>query len=146
MQWVALVSIPTTFVSQAFPPGRLQDYPVANPLGAEGALRAAVTVISNCRASPSMFVALVGAAVSMVVRSRRSRAEERLQIKWVATAAALFVALFVFPSQQIFGEDAGFATLLFGLLIVAAAVAISILKYRLYDIDVVINRRSSTAR
>ncbi len=52
----------------------------------------------------------------------------------------LFVAIFVIPVQNFVGEDAGFATLLVGLLIIAAAVAISILKYRLYDIDVVINR------
>ena len=139
VQWVGLAAIPASFVSQAFAPARLDDYGVANPVAAEGGLRTAAEVVGGFGIA-GMFVAMVGAVVSLVVRFHRSRGDERLQIKWVATSAVLFVAIFVVPVQEIVGEDAGFATLLVGLLIVAVAVAISILKYRLYDIDVVINR------
>ena len=139
VQWVGLASIPTAFISQAFAPGRFDDYGVTNPVAADGGLRTVAEVIGGFGIA-GMFIAMVGAAVSLVVRFHRSRGDERLQIKWVATAAVLFVGLFVTPVQNVIGEDAGFATLLVGLLIVAGAVAVSILKYRLYDIDVVINR------
>ncbi len=139
VQWVALAAIPTAFVSQAFAPARLPDYGIANPVAAQGWLRSAADVVSVFGIA-AMFTATVAAAASLVVRFRRSRGDERLQIKWVATAAVLFVVIFVVPVQKFVGEDAGFASLLVGLLIVSVAVAISILKYRLYDIDVVINR------
>jgi hypothetical protein len=87
-----------------------------------------------------MIAGMFAAAASLVIRFRRSRGEERQQLKWVTAAAALFVVIFVTPSDQIAGDDVGFATLLVGLLIIAGAVAIAMLRYRLYDIDVVINR------
>ena len=76
-----------------------------------------------------------------MLRFRRSRGVERLQIKWFAFAAALFVlacafGFFVFSQNDV----------VFGLVIVGAFAAIplaaglAILRYRLYDIDVVINR------
>ena len=139
VQWVALASIATVFIGSAFAPGRLEEYPVENPVGAEGDLGTGLVVLGYVGFG-GMLVAMVGAAASLVVRFRRSRDDERLQIKWVATAAVLFVAIFAFPTDDIVNDDAGFASLLVGLLIVAGAVAISILKYRLYDIDVVINR------
>ena len=139
VQWVALAALPLNFVGEAFPPGTFAEYPVENPVGANGAWR---TVVDVCAVlgTVAMALALVASTVSLVVRFRRSRGEERQQIKWVATAAVLLVFLFLFPIQKVVGEDAGFAILLAALLVVATAVAISILRYRLYDIDVVINR------
>ena len=87
-----------------------------------------------------MLIAVVASAASLVVRFRRSRGDERQQLKWVTAAAAVFVVIFMTPIEEFAGDDIGFATLLLGLLIVAAAVAIATLRYRLYDIDVVINR------
>ncbi len=139
VEWLALLCLPTMFVNQAFVPGRFEEYPVANPVGAEGGLGTIVDVLGLV-AFGAMLIAMVGAAASLVVRFRRSHGEERLQIKWVVAAAVLFVVIFVFPADIFLGDDVGFASLLVGLLIVAGAVAISILKYRLYDIDVVINR------
>ena len=139
VQWVAATAILTSLVSEAFRNGKLQEYPVANPYGAEGSLATAVDVIGFVGFA-TMLTAMVASIVSLVVRFRRSRGEERQQIKWVTTAALLFVVNFLVPLDDIYGEDVGFASVLVGLLIVAVAVAISILKYRLYDIDVVINR------
>jgi hypothetical protein len=78
--------------------------------------------------------------VSLVLRFRRSRGEERQQIKWVAYAAAL-IATYLFV-DSIFGEALDpvspiLNAVFFGSLWVAIGVAI--LKYRLYDIDRVIN-------
>ena len=58
----------------------------------------------------------------------------------MTAAFVLFVVIFVTPTDKIAGDDVGFASLLLGLLIIAAAVAVAMLRYRLYDIDVVINR------
>jgi signal transduction histidine kinase len=99
-------------------------------------------------------VAVVSAAVSVVLlllslvalmqRLRRSRGEQRQQLRWLAAAAFALVAGFIFANLVGLGggdEPAWGAVPLFvayACLPVAAGVAI--LRYRLYDIDLVINR------
>ncbi|MDQ4027614.1 MAG: hypothetical protein M3214_06120 [Actinomycetota bacterium] len=80
------------------------------------------------------FVAL--AAVSLVVRLRRSTGEERQQIKWLAFSVAV-VAL-AFPLGLILIGNGALGAMLLPLIPISAGVAI--LKYRLYDIDVVIGK------
>ncbi len=139
VQWTAIAALPALFIGTAFVPGDFEDYPVSNPLGAEGALGSITEVIGGVGFA-LMLVAVVASAASLVVRFRRSRGDERQQLKWVTAAAAVFVVIFMTPTEELAGDDVGFAMLLLGLLIVAAAVAIATLRYRLYDIDVVINR------
>jgi len=76
------------------------------------------------------------AALSLLLRLRRSHGEERQQVKWFVYTVA-FVMLFFPVSVMVFGNG-GIGVFLFPLIPVSAAVAV--LKYRLYDIDVVINR------
>ena len=137
--WVAVAACPAVFVGTAFAPGQFEEFPIQNPLGAEGALEVPVQVIGGLGFA-LMLVAMIASAASIVIRFRRSRGEERQQLKWVTAAFVLFVVIFVTPTDKIAGDDVGFASLLLGLLIVAGAVAIAMLRYRLYDIDVVINR------
>jgi hypothetical protein len=85
----------------------------------------------------------VASVASLIVRFRRSHGEERAQLKWVATAAVVFVAIFVLDgafTERLIGEDVGFASLLLGILVISSAVAVAVQRYHLYDIDVVINR------
>jgi hypothetical protein len=74
---------------------------------------------------------------SFIYRYRRARGDERQQIKWVAYALVIVVfgAVMGF-TPFVFGQFAFIGTALFG----AAAVAIAILRYRLYEIDLIINR------
>jgi hypothetical protein len=75
-------------------------------------------------------------AVSLLLRLKRSHGEERQQVKvFVYTVAC--VMLF-FPISVLVVGNGGVGVMLFPLIPVSAAVAV--LKYRLYDIDVVINR------
>ena len=91
--------------------------------------------------------AAVGAAalagiVSLVVRYRRASGIERLQLKWVAAAGCLLVVGGIGGSaaEGWLFSGAGWIGILLGLLSVAAAMGIALLRYRLYDLDVVINR------
>ena len=79
----------------------------------------------------------VGAMVSLIRRYRRAGGDERHQIKWFLSAACLLPLPFVFHDINL-----AISNLLFPIVVPAApiAIAIAILKYRLYDIDVVINR------
>ena len=85
-----------------------------------------------------MAAALVTSVVALVVRFARSAGEERLQLKWFAAAAAALVATLI-PWLL---TDVLVTGLLVSLAFVClyAAIAIAILKYRLYGIDIVINR------
>jgi signal transduction histidine kinase len=86
---------------------------------------------------------LAAAAVSLVLRYRRSKGEERQQIKWLAFAvAASVVAIVVTTSIAPVGAPfaANLAVILGLGMAVPVACAIAILKYRLYGIDVVISR------
>jgi hypothetical protein len=82
-------------------------------------------------------------AVSLFVRFRRARAVEREQIKWLFYAGALFV-VFYMPSfiGNTYSQAENFWNLLLpiGLSTFPIAIAIAILRYRLYDIDVIIRR------
>src|SRR5439155_2012075 len=74
------------------------------------------------------------------VRYRRSVGDERLQLKWFVTAAALLVVSFLVSS--LFASPPGWLSVLQSLAFVFlwASIAIAVLKYRLYEIDVVISR------
>src|SRR5215218_4779397 len=100
-------------------------------------------------AVPMMLVAGLGAVISLFVRFRRARGDERQQIKWFVSAAALtFFWMLVFPVVlgELLRAGGGLPRVtgaLSGLLVIPSipiATAIAILRYRLYDIDRIINR------
>jgi MFS family permease len=94
-------------------------------------------------AFPLMLLAGVGAVISLFVRFRRARGVERQQIKWFASAAALtLVWILVFGESTLRGLP-GVIVDLSALLVIPSipiATGIAILRYRLYDIDRIINR------
>ena len=140
VEWAVFVAGPTLFVGTAFVPGPLEETPqVENPYAFGGAIGATLVVVGLVGFG-LMLLSMVAAAASLVVRFRRAQDVERQQIKWVATAVVVFVVIFVTPTDNVAGDDIGFASLLVGLLVIAAKVGISILKYRLYDIDLVISK------
>ena len=133
-------------------PGSLDNLGgVRNPFGIEGAdwLTAGAYVLL-----PLLPLCMLASALSLVLRYRRSGGEERQQIKWIAFAASVVVvvyaiamiASFVFPAES--WTTAGSVwwlnlltyAVLSSFTLVPIAVGIAILKYRLYDIDLIINR------
>jgi len=84
-----------------------------------------------------LLIPVVAAAVaSLLVRFRRSRGEERLQMKWLTYVAALMPVLIVLANwfrAADYAAGALFAS-------VPLVVGVAVLKYRLYDVDLIINR------
>jgi hypothetical protein len=106
-------------------------------------------------AAPAMAVALpalvltllsvvVGGA-SLVVRFRRARGEERLQLRWVASAAVVAAAAIPVTMAGILIESAAVVgvALLGSALVLCLAIAAAILRYRLYDLDRIVSRTLS---
>jgi signal transduction histidine kinase len=87
----------------------------------------------------ALMVCLVAIALSLVIRYRRSVGDERLQIKWVATAGAFLTvgALLNGPGEV---TGIGEVIVVVGLASVPLSMAVAIIKYHLFDIDVVIKR------
>jgi len=85
-----------------------------------------------------VVAALVVSVVAVVVRFARSAGEERLQLKWFAAAAVLVVATLI-PSMV---TDSVVAAVLSNLafLCLWVAIGVAVLKYRLYEIDIVISK------
>jgi hypothetical protein len=83
--------------------------------------------------------ALVVGVTAQVVRFARSSGEERLQLKWFAAAALLVVVTVI---ASFLANGAAVANVLSSLAFwcLYAAIAIAVLKYRLYDIDIVISK------
>jgi hypothetical protein len=116
---------------------RLQEF-VRNPLGLEIALMN--LLVDLLYLTIPLLVVVSGTAV--IARFRRSRGDERQQLKWFAYTVAVMVVVFViWFSLELAGlvplSALAFTVPLLGLPI---AVGIAILKYRLYDIDFLINR------
>lgn len=125
-------------------PGQLGDLPgVINPFGV-ASLGPAARVVRDASV-PILNVLFLIAVASLIVRWRRAAGVERQQIKWVALAAATLVTFVIIGNLA----DAGLLgntlaplgeAFFFVILIVPAAIGVAVLRYRLYDIDLVISR------
>jgi len=94
---------------------------------------------------PLLPVCILASALSLVLRYRRSAGEVRQQIKWIAFAASFFGLVFLshVVRSLVLPEVAPALTQYVTILSFAgvpAAIGFAVLRYRLYDIDVVINR------
>jgi signal transduction histidine kinase len=149
--WVVGVGTVFVFFAILVSPGPLteSDFPnLQNALGVEG-LR---TFLSIATASIIILpIGVVGSLVSLVLRFRRSTGIERLQLRWLVTAAATVAILYAlalvlsFNSTWTSAFTPGWLTVLqtlavasFGL--IPIAIGISVLRYHLFDIDLVISR------
>ena len=179
--WVPIVGLPATFLILLFPdghlpsprwrwfarilgaslviivlailftPGRFEDgtFPnVVNPLGIEGLRPVLSFALVFLVALP---FGVIGSLVSLVQRFRRSTGIERIQLRWLVTAAGIVGLLYASalvlswgstwatettPGWMVILQEITLAS--FGL--IPIAIGVSILRYRLFDIDVVINR------
>jgi hypothetical protein len=85
---------------------------------------------------------LAGLLASVAVRFRRSRGDERQQLKWMLAAVAVLVVWILIREALGTNVSSALNGILFGLAVVSLPVAagIAMLKYRLYDVDVVIRK------
>jgi hypothetical protein len=139
--WLSVLLVTAGTIMAAFSPGPILSLvSIHNPLGIEGL----PNVYQQLQAL--MFALIFVASASLVVRLHHTRGVERQQIKWVAYAGALAASASL-PTYTVFEatdlrwlELVGHAPALVGILGVPTAVGIAILRYRLYEIDLLINR------
>src|SRR5215204_6742006 len=116
--------------------------PVKNPLVVGGAIGEAMSAVV-LGAILIVFSSIILSALSLVVRYHRASGVERQQLKWVALAAVLSAGLIVADQLRLDRLLGGTLWNLLGIASLAGlyvAVGIAILKHRLYDIDIIINR------
>jgi hypothetical protein len=142
-RWFAGFSVIVAFigaVSMAFSSGMAALGPVPNPLGIES-VRDIDRIVE-----PFLFTLLLLAASSMFMRLRGATAVERQQIKWFAYAAAVAVSGNILGHSLYIATDkswlwgVGVIPGMVGVLGMPVAMGIAILRYRLYEIDLLINR------
>jgi MFS family permease len=166
--WYVLIALAVIYLPLLFPDGRLPSrrwLPVAvvpgigtlsivvlgalvdtlfvegagkidNPIGIEGLAFAEDLPVFGLL-NGLLIVGLVGAVASVVVRFRRSRGAERQQMKWFVYAATLILLA---PVVDRLPDVVNGVWLSLVLIATSTAIGIAVLRYRLYDIDVVINR------
>ena len=136
--WLTLVTSVLSFAVPAFGPTSLftTNFPgVRHPLPL---LSASVATAMDQWASLLLAAVFVASAVEIVLRYHRSTGDDRFQMKWFASAAAVAAIGFVIGIGVIDDGPALAFALLAPLIPLAAGVAI--VKYHLYDIDVVISK------
>jgi len=142
--WLVLANTALAVAPFAFDPGPLSEFServhVVNPVGIAGSA-GVLSVFS--RVAFLLLIPISSALIlALLVRFRRARGDERQQIKWVAYGVAVFALAVIVASAwpSLDGSLIAGALFLVGFLSIPSAMALAILKYRLYDIDVVINR------
>src|SRR5918997_5379197 len=141
--WLAAAGLLTTTLGSALSPGRLEGPPfeaVENPVGIAGG--GEVLEWTTALGYWLTLASILLAGVSLVLRYRRAGGSEREQLKWFASAAALFAATTIVYTVILadVSEQAGQISTLLAFAGIPVAVGVAILRHRLYDIDVVINR------
>jgi hypothetical protein len=119
-------------------PGPLEaGIPVDNPLGIAGLPRQVADLLVELFV-PAVSAAGLAAAVALIVRYRRAGPVERQQLKWFISAVTAWAA--VLPFAFVANTNVLAIVALTALALVPISVVIAILRYRLYEIDTLINR------
>ena len=115
--------------------------PINNPVGVESLPDDAYKSVERVM-NALIFVAVV----SLIIRLRRARGPERQQIKWFVYATALTISggILTYPVSEAIGSVwlrwISFVPFIVGVMSIPISMGIAILRYRLYDIDILINR------
>src|SRR5215211_4241554 len=166
--WTLLLVVPTTFLLLLFPDGRLpsprwrpvawcaglgitgsvlfyaldagslEDFPqIVNPYGIDSPIVGIVGVAASFVATGST----AASAISLIVRLRRAGRVERQQIKWLAYGGAVVVGtIFVAAAISLWSVTVSIALINLALVGLPVFTGIAIVRYRLYEIDILINR------
>src|SRR6185503_9568767 len=152
VEWLALFAIGLVTVGLTIGPGNLADsgYPnLRNPLGIE----ALKSVLDAVILVPLLMIpaTIVASAVSLIIRFRRSTGMERGRLQALAVAAAIVAVTYLAAMLSSLSSSWGgadtptwvgiiqtVATMSF--VLIPLAIGVAILKHRLYDIEVIINR------
>lgn len=138
---VTMVLIGVALVGMATQPGRVEDVPgTSNPVGSSvlASLAPAFLLVIL-----SFFIGVGG----LVLRYRRSTGHDRAQLRWVALGGAAFIVIYIvtllvsslFPDGST--TDNAITTIAqVAFAALPAGIGFAILRQRLYDIDVVLNR------
>ena len=134
------------YLAGAVTPGPLlTQKSIANPVGIRGTLGAVFGMLGTI-GLVALLIACLASAFSLFFRLRRGSIQERQQLKWIVYPATISVLGFLvaYVGAYLFGSDLinaiGFWTGVTAFLTLPVFTAFAILKYRLYDIDVIINR------
>jgi len=137
--WLAFVLTVIMTGSSALEPGPVPGSELANPWGMQ--LPGPFAAVLGVLVLPVWIGLVFVAAVSLVVRFRRSGQKERQQIKWLTYAAALVPTWFLLNSPVERATPTLFPVIdAVALSAVPIAAGVAIVKHQLYDIDPVINR------
>jgi hypothetical protein len=117
--------------------GQNVDYRIENPIGIEGLAYVEDLPIFGVLGGSLLAFGTVGAVASVAVRFRRSQGTERQQLKWFLYAAAPILIMPVVDYMPGIVSGLVFGAVLVGL---PTAIGVAVLRYRLYNIDLVINR------
>jgi hypothetical protein len=140
--WLAVAAFVVSAASTALTPGPATALTpqFGNPVADTDS---PVRQLLGAAAPAALFTAIAAAVGSLILRFRRARGVERQQMKWfvyalfvVAAAFGASATLFLIGRSSALAEIAG----ALALLLVPLAVAIAILRYRLYDVDLLIKR------
>jgi hypothetical protein len=163
--WIAVCGAALRVLADAFTPGPLSTHLyVNNPFGLAAGIGGGFTTyelfpISTVIGTTLLLTSSIAALVSLILRLHQTRGNERQQLKWFLFAAvpatvclnlvlsysmvATYTTNFLFDAVWILPFDVFNYVLyvaVFALLVVPVCTYIAILRYRLYDIDVIINR------
>jgi len=145
--WTTGLALILVVFAYAFSPGALQDTNgrIANPYGIDVLdipLQLALWV-----GEALIVFSVVASVVSVIVRFRRSRGVERQQLKWFSCAGVVVVLNLLLQGVvlAIIGETDATVNLVNGIFSIAVTsipitIGIALLRYKLYDIDRIINR------
>ncbi len=143
--WLNVVLAALAGIPPLFDPGAIGDghRQLHNPIGIAGA-HPLVSGVSTFAELATFAMAAIG-LVSLGIRYRRSGADVRQQIKWfgvgvVVLVVAITVGGITSPNQQSWTTPIPVISEVIGFTALPVCIGVAVLKYRLYDIDVIISR------
>ena len=140
LAWAMGVFLATTLVVGALSPGTFPEFPSAsNPFGVEGAKPSGSVLVAGQLGGLACVIATL---LSLIVRFYFSRGEERLQLKWFTYAAVVGLSTPLLLSSLVPAvfQMVGPIAWTLGFLSLPVSAGGAVLKYRLYEIDLLINR------
>ena len=144
VSWLAGAALGAITIAIALRPGPIEDTRVSNPIGVSS--WAGPLAVLEAAGLGLLLVCILASCASLITRYRGAGVQQRQQLKWLALSLPVvlgWIGASIWIESRLTGDAAAdVANLLssIGLTIVPVAIAVAILRHRLYDIDLVIKR------